>query len=102
MKLRVLLLLDLKGKALWFHCGFKNAFRQRFEICGSKKSIHIDDLVLPTDRIQYLSRSSGLTNHALLTFHDQEIVECDADPVHVSRRLRVLCRHAANCSSQRT
>jgi hypothetical protein len=74
---------------LWFHCGFKTAYRQRFEICGSKKSITIDDLVLPADvRVDYMLSSSGLTNHALLTFHERERVECDAAPpvVHVSGR----------------
>jgi hypothetical protein len=69
---------------LWLHCGFKAAFRQRFEICGSQKSITVDVLVLPADApTSYLLSSSGLTSYALLTFHEREEIETDAGPVHV-------------------
>ena len=72
-------------KSLWFHCGFKTAFRQYFEICGEKKSIIIDDLVLPAKQpVSFTLKSSGLTDNALLTFHDIEIVPTVSGPVHVS------------------
>ncbi len=70
---------------MWFHCSFKTPFRQRFEICGSQKSIIIDDLALPSDvRTSYMLKSSGLTNYDLLTFHEREQVVPDVGPVHVS------------------
>ena len=63
---------------LWFHCSFKVPYRQRFEICGTKKSLIVHDLVLPTHESnqtnQYTLQSSGLTKYDLLTYHDTRIV----------------------------
>lgn len=68
-----------------FHCGYNTAYRQSLEICGSKKSILIDDFVIPTGgRSKYTLSSSGLTNYAALTFHERDVVECDDGPVQVS------------------
>lgn len=78
----------MQNKVCWFHCGFKTAFRQRFEICGSKKSICIDDLVLPANGpASFMLSSSALTKYDLLTFHERDTVEVDAELVHVSMLL---------------
>lgn len=71
------------GKSLWLHCGFKNHFRQHFEVCGTSKSILIDDLVLPTRAPNhFVLTSSGLTDFAVLTFHDRQVVEAESAPAH--------------------
>ena len=73
---------------LWFHCSFKVPYRQRFEICGTKKSLIVHDLVLPTHESnvtnQYTLQSSKLTKHDLLTYHDTRIgtKKCTTSDVH--------------------
>mmetsp|Transcript_44377 Transcript_44377/g.106920 ORF Transcript_44377/g.106920 Transcript_44377/m.106920 type:complete len:262 (-) Transcript_44377:278-1063(-) len=71
------------GKVLWFHCGFKTPLRQLFEICGSKKSIKMDDLVLPRENpSSFELTSSTLTANDLVTIHDTEKVDCSNNPPH--------------------
>lgn len=92
----------LQGKVLWFHCGFKTSFRQRFEICGAEKSVTIDDLVLPTfGRNGFVVTSSTLTKNDLFTVHDREVVECDEAPAQVSANLlqKAVCLHNSTCQS---
>lgn len=82
------------------HCGFNTAYRQRFEICGSKKSILIDDFVLPAGgKSQYTLSSSGLTNYAALTFHERDVVDCDNEQVQVSLTSTELGNLFCSCCS---
>jgi hypothetical protein len=70
---------------LWFHCGFRNGFRQRFEICGPKKFLSIDDLVLPAEEpTNYVLGSSSLMKYDLITCHERESAETEPGPVQVS------------------
>ena len=67
---------------LAFHCGFLTPLRQSVEICGSKKSIKMDDYVLPKEGpLQYELHSMSLTDTDLITIHDKEVVVCEAGPV---------------------
>ncbi|CAJ1959102.1 unnamed protein product [Cylindrotheca closterium] len=71
------------GKVLWFHCGFKTPLRQQFEICGSKKSILLDDLVLPRESpSSFELKSTKLTAHDLVTVDEKETVDCPNSPPH--------------------
>jgi hypothetical protein len=87
-RIKRILIVSVQGKVLWFHCGFKTHFRQRFEICGATKSVTIDDLVLPTfGRNGFVVTSSALTKNDIFTIHDREVVECDEAPQQVSEKL---------------
>ena len=76
---------------LWFHCGFRTGFRQTFEICGSKKFLIVDDLVLPRHApTKYILKSSSLTKYDLITeFDEQHVVEetSKVGPVQVSTKI---------------
>jgi predicted dehydrogenase len=84
------------GKSLWLNCGFKNHFRQHFQVCGTAKSILIDDLVLPTKAPNhFVLTTSGLTDFAVLTFHNREVVEAKMAPAHevlMWKKFAVLAR----------
>jgi hypothetical protein len=83
-----MLMVYVQGKVLWFHCGFKTHFRQRFEICGAMKSVTIDDLVLPTfGQNGFVVTSSALTKNDIFTIHEREVVEYDVAPQQVSEKL---------------
>eukprot|EP00980_Cylindrotheca_fusiformis_P021366 scaffold8240_cov133-Cylindrotheca_fusiformis.AAC.11 len=70
-------------KVLWFHSGFNAPLRQHFEVCGSKKSIYVDDLVLPGPQpVSYTVKSSTLTDNDLLTIDETECVRMEIGPVH--------------------
>lgn len=74
-----------QDKVLSFHCGFNTAFRQKLEICGSKKSILIDNFVIPAGgKAGYTLSSSGLTNYAALAFDELDVVDCGNEHVQVS------------------
>lgn len=70
------------NRVLAFHCGFLTPFRQSVEICGTKKSIKLDDYVLPKQApLSYELHSMDLTTCDLITIHDKEVVECNVGPV---------------------
>lgn len=88
-----------QGKVLWFHCGFKTPLRQLFEICGSKKSILLDDVVLPRETpSSYELTSTTLTAHDLVTVFGSEKVDCSNSPPHV----RVLVESSNGLTSALT
>lgn len=67
---------------LAFHCGFLTPFRQHVEICGSKRSIKLDDYVLPKGApLKFGLHSMSLTHCDLITIHDKEIIVCESGPV---------------------
>eukprot|EP00934_Nitzschia_sp_Nitz4_P008618 Nitzschia sp. Nitz4//scaffold4_size323378//26076//29144//NITZ4_000615-RA/size323378-augustus-gene-0.29-mRNA-1//-1//CDS//3329553264//8608//frame0 len=71
------------GRALWFHCGFKTALRQRFEVCGSKKFLEVTDLVLPIEPpATFMLKSDDLINEDRLTVQSRDVVAASGDPPH--------------------
>jgi predicted dehydrogenase len=81
--LRASCLVHFEGdRVLSFYCSFLTPFRQSIEICGSKKSIKLDDYVLPKEApIGFELHSMSLTDADLITLHEKEAVVCDDGPV---------------------
>jgi predicted dehydrogenase len=81
--LRASCLVHFEGdRVLSFYCSFLTPLRQSIEICGYKKSIKLEDYVIPEEApIGFELHSMSLTDADLITLHEKEVVLCDDGPV---------------------
>ena len=86
-----------RDKILSFHSSFCQSLSQRFEICGSKKSLVIEDAVLPNSRsVAYQVKSQELTYIDQFSVHETDTCEIPGGPVQEVLMWRNFSNFCAN------